>query len=99
MRDDRQSLADIVEATKLLGYSKQAEVARPLKRSPAAQCLAASIVCNWRSRNSDLATAEGQISTHPLAAICGFRNFIAHEYFSLELRYHLANCHCRRARA
>ena len=85
MRDDRQRLADIVEATKLLGIFQAGRSRDDLKKD----LLLRSALLHQLFVIGEAAT---RISQHlkdkypgiPWRAICGFRNFIAHEYFSLD---------------
>jgi len=85
MRDDRQRLADIVEAAKLLGIFQAGRSRDDLKKD----LLLRSALLH---QLFVIGEAAIRISQHlkdkypviPWRAICGFRNFLAHEYFSLD---------------
>ena len=85
MRDDRQRLADIVEASKLLGIFQAGRNRDDLKKD----LLLRSALLHQLFVIGEAATRISQQlkDKYPgiaWRAICGFRNFIAHEYFSLD---------------
>ena len=85
MRDDRQRLAEIVEATKLLGIFQAGRSRDDLKKD----LLLRSALLHQLFVIGEAATRISQqlkdkYPNIPWRAICGFRNFIAHEYFSLD---------------
>jgi uncharacterized protein with HEPN domain len=85
MRDDRQRLTDILEAAKLLrifqaGRSRDDLNKDLLLRSAVLHQL--FVVGEAATRLSQ--TLKDKYALIPWRAICGFRNFIAHEYFSLD---------------
>jgi uncharacterized protein with HEPN domain len=85
MRDDRQRLADIIEAAGLLqafqANRKRDDLAQdPLLRSALLHQL--FVIGEAATRLSQ--SLKDRYSAIPWRAICAFRNFIAHEYFSLD---------------
>jgi uncharacterized protein with HEPN domain len=85
MRDDGQRLTDILEAAKLLrifqaGRSRDDLNKDLLLRSAVLHQL--FVVGEAATRLSQ--TLKDKYALIPWRAICGFRNFIAHEYFSLD---------------
>jgi uncharacterized protein with HEPN domain len=85
MRDDRQRLADILEATKLLGKFQAGRNRDDLNKD----LLLRSALLHQLFVIGEAATRLSQplqdkYPAVPWRAICGFRNFIAHEYFSLD---------------
>jgi uncharacterized protein with HEPN domain len=85
MWDDRQRLADILDAAKLLGIFQAGRNRDDLKKD----LLLRSALLHQLFVIGEAATRLSQqlkdkYSGVPWRAICGFRNFIAHEYFSLD---------------
>jgi uncharacterized protein with HEPN domain len=85
MRGDRQRLADILEAAKLLQIFQSGRTRDDLKKD----LLLRSALLHQLFVIGEAATRLSQplkdkYSAIPWRAICGFRNFIAHEYFSLD---------------
>jgi uncharacterized protein with HEPN domain len=85
MRDDRQRLADILEAAKLLQIFLAGRTRDDLNKD----LLLRSALLHQLFVIGEAATRLSQTlkDKHPgipWRAICGFRNFIAHEYFSLD---------------
>jgi uncharacterized protein with HEPN domain len=85
MRDDRQRLADILEATKLLEMFQAGRNRDDLNKD----LLLRSALLHQLFVIGEAATRLSQplkdkYPAIPWGAICGFRNFIVHEYFSLD---------------
>ena len=85
MRDDRQRLADILEAARLLQMFKVGRVREDLNRDLLLRsALLHQLFVIGEAANRLSQTLKDKYAGIPWRAICGFRNFIAHEYFSLD---------------
>ena len=85
MRDDRQRLTDILEAARLLQLFQAGRSRDDLKKDfllRSAILYQLFVIGEAATRLSQ--TLKDKYSAVPWRAICGFRNFIAHEYFSLD---------------
>jgi uncharacterized protein with HEPN domain len=85
MRDDRQRLADILEAARLVQIFQTGRTRDDLSRD----LLLRSALLHQLFVIGEAATRLSQplkdkYPAIPWRSICGFRNFIAHEYFSLD---------------
>ena len=86
MRDDRQRLLDILEAAKLLETFRAGKNRRDLAQDLLLQSGFLHQLFVIGEAASRLSPALKQrFPNIPWQAISGFRNYIAHEYFSLDL--------------
>jgi uncharacterized protein with HEPN domain len=86
MRDDRQRLLDILEAAKLLQSFQEGRSRSELGRERLLQSgflHQLFVIGEAASRISP--SLKERYPVIPWRAISGFRNYIAHEYFSLDL--------------
>ncbi len=85
MRDDRQRLTDILEAAKLLQIFQRGRTRDDLNKDPllCSACLHQLFVIGEAATRLSQQLKD-KYPAVPWRAICGFRNFIAHEYFSLD---------------
>jgi uncharacterized protein with HEPN domain len=85
MRDDQQRLTDILEAAKLLQIFQAGRTRDDLSKDlllRSALLHQLFVIGEAATRLSQ--TLKDKYAAIPWRAICGFRNFIAHEYFSLD---------------
>jgi uncharacterized protein with HEPN domain len=85
MRDDRQRLTDILEAAKLLQIFQRGRTRDDLNKDSllCSACLHQLFVIGEAATRLSQQLKD-KYPAVPWRAICGFRNFIAHEYFSLD---------------
>ncbi len=86
MRDDRQRLLDILEAARLLASFQERRNRLDLRAEPLLQSgflHQLFVIGEAASRISP--SLKERYHEVPWRAISGFRNYIAHEYFSLDL--------------
>jgi len=100
MRDDRQRLLDILEAAKLLQSFQAGHSRMDLGREPLLQSgLLHQLMVIGEAASRISAALQERYPAIPWRAMSGFRNYIAHEYFSLDLDIRLANRGCGHPRA
>jgi uncharacterized protein with HEPN domain len=85
MRDDRQRLTDILEAIRLLRMFQAGRTRTDIDKDLLLRsALLHQLFVIGEAATRLSTTLKDKHTAVPWRGICGFRNFIAHEYFSLD---------------